>query len=315
MQAGSPKPSHVFREVAANRPIRLDNVRCVYCNKELSADTITEEHVIGRRFVPKGKLENRWNLIVNACQPCNTRKSDLEDDISAITLQPDPSGRHAHNDANAVSDGRRKANRSISRRTKKTVAHSQETLSITMPIAPGASFTFTFTTSPQLDQRRAFELAWMQLVAFFYWITFDAETKRGGYWLDTFFPIMFVNRADWGNQVMKAFADSVADWEPRVCGLTADGFFKVLIKRHPNAACWSWALEWNQMTRLVGFFGDKEATRAIVGTFPKLKKELVAAKGNDTIHYREEIQLDEVDDRLFYYDDKWQPSMGEQATP
>ena len=42
--------------------------------------------MIGRRFVPKGKLNNQWNLIVRVCIKCNNKKSDLEDDISAISM-------------------------------------------------------------------------------------------------------------------------------------------------------------------------------------------------------------------------------------
>src|SRR5438067_12808695 len=75
-----------------NRAIVLKNETCVYCGSELTAGNCTKEHVIGRKFVPKGKLHEEWNLIVRACTSCNHTKSDLEDDISAISLPPDACG-------------------------------------------------------------------------------------------------------------------------------------------------------------------------------------------------------------------------------
>lgn len=79
--------------LAPDRAIVLRNVACVYCGTSLTKETTTRDHVIGRRFVPKGKFAARWNLIINACEPCNNGKAELEDDISAITLQPDLWGR------------------------------------------------------------------------------------------------------------------------------------------------------------------------------------------------------------------------------
>jgi hypothetical protein len=60
----------------------LDNVTCPYCGTALTSKTRTKEHVIGRRFVPVGSLDREWNLILQACGPCNRHKADLEDDIS-----------------------------------------------------------------------------------------------------------------------------------------------------------------------------------------------------------------------------------------
>jgi hypothetical protein len=53
---------------------------------------------VSKKLVPKGKLDRQWNLIVRACRDCNRRKSALEDDISAITMQPDTLGIHAVDD-------------------------------------------------------------------------------------------------------------------------------------------------------------------------------------------------------------------------
>jgi len=73
----------------------LDNVNCPYCGLSIdmpSRDSWDKDHVIGRRFVPRGTIENQWNIQVNAHKLCNNRKSNLEDDISAISIQPDGLG-------------------------------------------------------------------------------------------------------------------------------------------------------------------------------------------------------------------------------
>src|SRR5258708_1804203 len=98
MASGETDTSSTLSSISPDRPIQIKNDICVYCAKQLTQDTITKEHVVGRRFIPKGKLNGQWNLIVNACRVCNGRKSDLENDISAITMQPDLTGQHAHGD-------------------------------------------------------------------------------------------------------------------------------------------------------------------------------------------------------------------------
>lgn len=108
-----------------NKPIRLRNTSCAYCGVTNSADNPLErEHVIGRRFVPKGTLARGWSLQVRACRRCNGEKADLENDISAITLLRG----HGRAREEGVSPELiiRKATRSISRRTKKPVAESSE---------------------------------------------------------------------------------------------------------------------------------------------------------------------------------------------
>src|SRR5439155_11752848 len=118
----------------------------------------TKEHVIGRRFVPRVLLKGEWNVIVRACEACNHAKSDLEDDISAITLQPDVWGRHPTNHPIRDTEARRKAEKSKSRRTNKVVAQSAEHLDIQLPFGPGVEMTFGFVSPPQLDEDRVYRL-------------------------------------------------------------------------------------------------------------------------------------------------------------
>jgi hypothetical protein len=282
-----------------NLPIVLDNETCVYCGTELTLSSVTKEHVIGRRFVPKGKLEGQWNLIVRACKPCNGKKSGFEDDISAISMQADAWGRHALPDHILTQEAARKARGSISRRTSKPIKDSLEKLKIKGLLAPGAEFTFDLTAPPQIETKRIFELARMQLMAFFYLITYNQKTKRGGFWLGSFFPVLEAIRSDWGNPVHRAFMDAVVNWEVRVLAIGADGFFKVAIRRHPAEVCWSWALEWNCKYRIVGFFGEHEQAQAVANTFPPLEWITLIKGHNYNDHYRFEVALEEEKDNLF----------------
>ena len=127
-----------------NSVIRLKNVSCPYCGVKLTEDTANKEHVIGRRFVPKGKLDGWWNLIVNSCQPCNTDKADLEDDISAITMQPDALGSFGHDDTTGMSEAVRKAEKSFSRRTKKLIKDSDEQFQISGRLGKSATISREF---------------------------------------------------------------------------------------------------------------------------------------------------------------------------
>lgn len=286
-----------------HQPILLDNETCVYCGTLLTKALTTKEHVIGRRFVPRGKLNGQWNLIVRACKPCNKQKSDLEDDISAISMQPDAWGRHATQDQSLKAEAERKAGNSVSRRTKKPVSESVETLTVKMPFAQAGEMTFTGTAPPQVDSERIFALSRLHLMAFFYWITYDHSTKSGRYWMGSFFPVLEAVRSDWGNQIHRAFMDAVIDWEPRVLATGADGYFKVAIRRHPSATCWSWALEWNKNYRIVGFFGEQNPVEALVDTFPDLEIKSIVEGNNRWLRFHAETLLSEDDDRMFCWDD------------
>lgn len=112
-------------ELSHNQPTRLHNKRCAYCNAEFARDNEPQkEHVIGRRFVPKGSHDRQWNLHLNSCNECNQRKSELENDISAITMISQFSGKSE--DELLLSEVSRKS-RTKSNRTGKPVSDSAET--------------------------------------------------------------------------------------------------------------------------------------------------------------------------------------------
>ncbi|MDP9098543.1 MAG: HNH endonuclease [Verrucomicrobiota bacterium] len=287
-----------LREPAPHRAIILKNKTCVYCGVALTTSSDTKEHVVGRRFVPKGKLDGHWNLITRACRHCNNEKSDLEDDISAITLQADAWGQHVAADPDRDVDAIRKGERCTSRATGKIVKESNEQIDIELPFGSGAMMSFSATSPPRVDNERAFKLCRYHTTAFFYWITYNEESRHGGFWPGDFSPLLLAVRSDWGNPLHRGFMDAVCEWPVRVLGTTGSGYFKIAIRRHPSEICWSWALEWNANFRIVGFFGQHAVAQQLVDTFPPLEWRTIQ-RGREITRFREEIRLAEKDDRLF----------------
>jgi hypothetical protein len=285
----------VLKNLPNSKATRLDNITCVYCGSTDNADNPhTDEHVVGRRFVPKGSFVKGWSLIVRSCQQCNNEKSDLEDDISAITLQPELGG--SHESADLAAQAQRKAAGSFSRRTKKLVQDSHVEDTIEGTLMSSVKVSFKFIGPPQLVPERARRLAWMHLQAFFYLITYNAEQRTGGFIPGDIGFAMEASRSDWGNPTLRGFAELTKTWPPRVIGTGADGFFKIAIRREPaGSLLWSFALEWNAKYRIVGFFGEGERVQKHLDELPPLKWKRVDA----TWRQREEIALDPSDDILF----------------
>jgi hypothetical protein len=290
-----------LRDRPSKRAIILKNRRCAYCGTELTKEISTQDHVVGRRFVPKGKLNAQWNLILNACRPCNNKKSDLEDDVAAITLLPDLDGQFPHNDAAAMEDARRRAAKSISRRTRKPVSQSHETLKVQGSFGPGITANFGFVSPPQIDELRAFELARLHLTAIFFMQTYDNETLEGGWWLHGYHPVSMARRGDWGNVTMRGFMTAIKDWDCRLHAITADGFFKAMTRHHPESDCWAWAIEWNHSLRLIGFFGEREPAQETFDGFPRSEMKSVFEAPGRWFRYCEDTTLSEADDTVFQY--------------
>ncbi len=281
------------------RAIHLANQTCPYCSTPLEASLSNREHVIGRRFVPRGSLQSSWNLILRACLTCNNEKSDLEDDISAITMQPASDGQMARKDGALEVEAMRKAGKSVSRRTGKPVEQSREEIRLQGPLIAGGSLHIDAVAPPQVDTARASKLARMQVGALFYWITYDQSTRRGGFWPGGFYTVLAGYRDDWGNTLFRGFMTTVASWEPRVLATAADAYFRVAIRRHPSAACWSWALEWNSNMRLVGFFGEEPVARALFEDLPKLVVKNFPTSATSGFRIREEVSISPEDDLMF----------------
>ena len=308
-----PPPSKDLTTHPSDRAIVLPNVRCAYCGTPLGKLNATKDHVIGRNFVPRGKLSQQWNVIVRACQTCNNRKSDLEDDISAITMQPDAYGRFPIDDEALRGEAARKA-AAISRRTGKQVGVSHERLEMQTPFMNSGTIKMEFTSPPQLDEDRAFELAAMQVNGVFHYLTFNRETRQGGYMLGGYLGVAVTRRSDWGNAINRTFMDHVVGWEPRFVGHGANGFFNIIVRRHPSLVCWSWGVEWNCSYRVIGLAGEPGDVDKATPAFPPLKvREFRTANGH-TFRIRDDVPLPDEDDRMFYWPDM-EAVMGTEPAP
>ncbi len=157
----------------------LNNVTCASCHREFSTEVIaTKEHVIGRNFVPKNSIRaDDWNLILNACRECNHAKSQWESEVSAITLQPEVASAI---DPALVGLSQRKAAKVKSSRTGKIVAESAERISLRSSLGLGVSMELSLVSAPQLHGYTMERLCEAHLRGFFYRITYNAETARGG---------------------------------------------------------------------------------------------------------------------------------------
>jgi hypothetical protein len=106
--------------------------------------------------------------------------------------------------------------------------------------------------------------------------------------------------ADWGNPQMPWFMEETKSWAWRVHAIGADGYFKIATKRKSDTEdIWSWALEWNQNFRLVGFFGREELVAELEKSIPVLKMETAGHSPERILRYRIEVPLVEADDSLF----------------
>lgn len=163
---------------------------------------------------------------------------------------------------------------------------------------------FTLVGPAQADESRVYELASLQLAGFFYALTYDFDQRVGGIWLGGFFPLTFSSRPDWGNPLQRWFMATVVAWQPRVLGTIADGFFRVAIRRHPELVVWSWALEWNQSLRVIGFVGEAESVEAIKSSAPDVPMDVLGRLPDGSeLRMRSEVALDPGDDLLFSPDD------------
>lgn len=222
---------------------------------------------------------------MNACKACNATKADLEVEISAVSMQADAHGRFPNASEEYAAEARRKAAGARSRMTGKPIADSagEKELALPMPwtsafmsIGPHqfsmpitkATMTATFSGPAPVDSQRVGNLAKMQMMAFFFFVTFNAEQRVGRFWRGDFGYYPEARRSDWGRKSLRGFTELVANWEPRLLKYGVDDFFNVVMRKHPDFECWSWALEWNQSFRVMGFFGDKTVWSGLDGQIP-----------------------------------------------
>lgn len=276
------------------RPTVLRNMQCAYCGCSLLGQKITADHVIARNLVPKGSFEaNDWNLILNSCDPCNNKKSALENEISALTLQPAVGDRHVDSALGELA--LRKAAVVRSRATGRLVKDSDVSHQIDVRLGSDITLSFGFAASPQLAPASVIGLVNYHLQAFFYLITYDDSNRTGSQrpriqWWD------FTRRSDWGSQLLTSFADETRGWLPRIWAYAGKGNYRIAMKRKDAATdLWSFAVELNRTLRVVGTFGDESESERFVETltFDRMN-DLRAGEA-----FREEVPLHRSEDDLF----------------
>jgi len=113
-----------------------------------------------------------------------------------------------------------------------------------------------------------------------------------------------VRRRDWGNDQLRFFMDLTTEWESRVHSITAEGYFKLAIQKHPTEVVWSFAVEWNENYRIVGFFGETEELLRLKKRLPAMAMETIPGEGGNWVRYRLEVPLSDEDDILFLMPDE-----------
>ncbi|KAA0250607.1 MAG: hypothetical protein EDX89_22665 [Acidobacteria bacterium] len=181
------------------------------------------------------------------------------------------------------------------------MVESAEPITIRTHLAKNVVMTARMNCPPQVDHSRVFELARLHLRAFYYRITFDRTTRTGRGWPGLFVPVMLAPKSNWGDRFLLEFSNATRGWPHRLLGVTANGFFKVSIRRHAeeHAACWAWALEWNAVFRIVGFFGLLEPAMAAAWSFDARLSRLVAQYPDGFLALGHEQRLPPSEDTLF----------------
>lgn len=287
--------------------VRLHNCVCPYCGDPIDVKNRSkgdpkrcdEEHVVGLRFVPKGLLGKQWNLVLNAHRKCNEKKSALEGDISAISMQPDLVYGHRESHPQLVSEASRKSG-TKSHRTGKSVRSSNEKFELKR-VSPELTMTINFVGPPQIVEERALELAWHHFAAFFFLLTYDQKLKRGWWWPGECLPIQCVSRGDWGNELCLAFMEKTNLWNVVFYGNTADGHFRLIIRKSPDKAIWAMAVEWNKKYRVLAVAGETTSLSEFEEKLPVLKAHIVRQDQVSVLRYRQETPLSDEADILFVW--------------
>lgn len=275
--------------------VNLNNRVCPYCAEGLRSDDTTEDHVIARLLVPKGSLEQSWNLHIRACSDCNSYKAALEDRVSAASMHRPLVGVREPDDVTLAREAARKRQGSAGPRgdrSNQKVKHETE-------LMPGVRKTFDLVAPPSVDPQDVLELAWLHVSALFYHHTFDAESQTGASLPGVFSGVQWSPRSDWGNERHRGFMGCVSDWGHRINIDAARGCFKAIIRHHPSSDSWAWAVEWNRSYRAVGFFGDESVVVKLTEAIPLLVITPVGEPDGGVVGVRVERPLAIADDLLF----------------
>lgn len=279
------------------RPQILDNSTCPYCGGDLSGGAFTQDHVVGRKFVPKGSLHGSWSLIVNCCESCNRGKGNLEDSISAQSMHLWTTDSEA--DRALRAEAIRKARGSVGIRADR----QRQNLKLQGQVMPGLKMSFDVVGPPPSRPDEIAQLASLHGAAFFYFVTYDKESKHGRFWRGDYRMVNWAGRTDWGNARKLAFMDLIRDWEPVLLIDTANGFFKAAMRRDTaTGEFFSWAVEWNTNFRVTGFIGEVDILERRLRDFPSLTEMTVGESPEGTVRARLNHPLNSEQDDLFTFE-------------
>ena len=282
------------------KPVCLPGRFCTYCGKDLNRRSSTKDHVVARNFVPEGTLVSGFFLQVRACRPCNDRKAALEDDISLITMLPDTAGNYARDDERLRRTVARKAKGSVSAATRRLAALSYNKIDASMPLGDGVSLTYSGIAMPSIDDQRIGRMAYYHVQGFRFFGTFNSELGRGS-WIQPadFLVLGHLIEADWGNPRIRHFMTDTSAWEPICIAILADGYFRLVLRKHPTLELRSWALEWNGRLRVFGVHGEEGARDAFAAGMPKVRPDFIWGDTTNGFATRIDTPISDEDDDLF----------------
>ena len=253
--------------------------------------------MIGRSFIPDGSLDDgrSFNFIFRACVECNSEKAEVERHISSVSLftsigRSDKSintiaNRKAANDFHPTLRGKLVKDATV-----------EQCIEIDTKML---NCKFEMSGPPQLDPSYIRLLAFRHIQGFFSLITSSDPTTSEGtkllgknhWWFGGSYPY-----SDWGNVRIKEIAERVRTWEALLKIVTANGFFKIVIRRSPRTnGPWFWALEWNKSWRLFGGIFDLNNYPVEFDSLPS--PEMMQLNSN--IKISQEVRLDNHEDILF----------------
>jgi len=299
------------------KPVVMDNNRlCPYCGANLRSLDKKEtdvEHIIGRRFLPKGFLDGEWNFIIKACKKCNGEKAKLEGGVSVISLID-----HAPTTSQSVevrNELQRKLGKKDTATGKFRGANHPET---NKPIALSGvkeKIEFSFSnfkasfglSGPPQAMNSELLLSTYHIQGFYYFIAnLDHDgglpTKASSdkcLFLPSILvtPLFSLKRADWGNVSAQELIFRTSSWKTCFKVITGKGFFKCIMRKDIARAKSPifWALEWNNNLRIIGMIREPGQPDIVEQNLPTSKFINI----DSSTRICEEIPLPEHEDKLF----------------
>jgi hypothetical protein len=283
-----------------NKNLDKSNQYCFYCGIYVGPGSeipSNKEHLIGRKFPPKGSFaRDGFNFIFRACAKCNGRKSAAERHVSTATLFMSPA-RSLDGSVDEVA------------MHKASCDYHPDKKGILMKDAGdehvfdfwqfGILGQFTVMNPPQLNPE-AVRLLACNHVQGLYTLLSSGVPSTG--WEAKILPsdcvlcFYYFGYRDWGNPHLREIGRRVARWSCLGAVDAADGYFRLIFRAHEDAESLFWALEWNKSLRIIGAICSPSAEPGLFRDLPDLGwKSLPGRQGS----FRWEVPLAAEDDDLF----------------